>query len=239
MTWIKASLLWSASIVLSAIPVLAQGTVSFSIGDSRPILNAPYSVVEETEHNQTLGDGTHMVIRSQTRLYRDSYGRTRKESFANRNETASNEPTTIEIHDPVAGVAYTLFVQQRVARLIAPLAKFPTNPNAVRKPPSPAQRVQPKTTSENLGAQSIEGVLVDGVRNTTVYPEGFMGNDRPIQLVHETWVSPELGLTLQEKTTDPRFGDTITRVTSLNRSEPDPALFQVPPDYILQDTNTK
>lgn len=142
----------------------------------------------------------------------------------------------------MAGVAYTLFVQQRVARSITPrtpLAKLPTNPNAVQKPLSPAERVQPKTTSENLDAQSIEGVLADGMRNTTVYPEGFMGNDRPIQMVHEMWVSKELGLTLLEKSSDPRFGDTITRVTSLNRSEPDPALFQVPPDYILQEPNTK
>ena len=66
-----------------------------------------------------------------------------------------------------------------------------------------------------------------------------MGNDRPIQTADETWVSKELSLTLLEKYSDPRFGDSVTRVTSLNRSEPDPALFQVPPDYILQEPNTK
>ena len=234
----KATLLLTACIVSSAIPTLAQGTISFAVDDSQPILNAPYSVIEETEHSQTLGDGTHMVVRSQTRLYRDSYGRTRKERFA-RNGTASSEPIIIEIHDPVAGAGYTLFVGERVARGIAPPVKFPTNPNVVRKPPPSAESVHPKTTSENLGTQSIEGVLADGVRNTTAFPEGFMGNDRPIQFVHETWVSAELGLTLLEKDSDPRFGDTITRVTSLNRSEPDPALFQVPPDYILQEPNTK
>jgi hypothetical protein len=239
MRWIKAAIPLTACIVLSAIPTLAQGTISFAVDDSQPILNAPYSVAEETEHNQTLGDGTHMVTRSQTHLYRDSYGRTRKERFASRNGTGSNEPIIIEINDPVAGTGYTLLVGERVARRVAPPAQFPTNPNVVRKPPSPAESLHPKTTSENLGTQSIEGVMADGVRNTTVYPEGMMGNDRPIQFVHETWVSPELRLTLQEKTTDPRFGDTITRVTSLNRSEPDPALFQVPPDYILQEPNTK
>ena len=237
----KATLLLTACIVLSASPALAQGTVR-SFGDSDPILNAPYSVIEETEHNQTLGDGTHMVMRNQTRLYRDSYGRTRKESFANRNGTDSNEPTIIEIHDPVAGASYTLFVRERVARQFqqwSSRSHQPTNSNAVQKPLSPAERVQPKTSSENLGTQSIEGVLADGVRNTTVYPEGSMGNDRPIQVVSERWVSNELGLTLLEKDSDPRFGETITRVTSLNRSEPDLALFQVPPDYILQEFNTK
>ena len=240
MTLLKAGLLWSAFISLSTIPTLAQGTISFAVDDSHPILNAPYSVVEETEHSQTLGDGTHMVSRTQAHLYRDSYGRTRKERFgANHNGTASNEPIIIEINDPVAGTGYKLFVGERVARRIAPPVKFPPNPNVLRKPPSSAESVQAKTTSENLGTQSIEGVMADGVRNTTAFPEGFMGNDRPIQFIHETWVSAELSLTLLEKESDPRFGDTITRVTSLYRSEPDPALFPVPPDYILQDTNTK
>lgn len=236
----KPTLLLTACIVFSTIPTLAQGTISFAVDDSHPILNAPYSVVEETEHSQTLGDGTHMVSRTQAHLYRDSFGRTRKERFAaNRNGTTSNEPIIVEINDPVAGTGYTLYVGERVARRIAPPVKFPRNPNVLRKPLSSGESVQSKSTSENLGTQSIEGVMADGVRNTTVFPEGFMGNDRPIQLVHETWVSPELGLTLQEKIADPRFGDTITRVTGLNRSEPDPALFQVPPDYILQESNTK
>jgi len=239
MRWIKAAIPLTACIVLSAIPALAQGTISFAVDDPQPTLNAPYSVVEETEHNQTLGDGTHMVTRSQNRLYRDSYGRTRKERFANRFGTPANEPTIIEIHDPVAGAGYTLFVGERVARRIAPPAKFPTNPNVVRRPLSPAESLHAKTTTENLGTQSIEGVLAEGVRDTTVYPEGFMGNDRPIQVVSERWVSNELGLTLQERFADPRFGEFATRVTSLNRSEPDPALFQVPPDYILQEPNTK
>src|SRR4029077_9803075 len=103
---------------------------------------------------------------------------------------------------------------------------------------STAEGARPKSTSEDLGTQSIEGVLVEGVRSSTVYPEGLMGNDKPIQTVSERWVSKELGLTLLEKDSDPRFGETVTRVTSLDRAEPDPALFQVPPDYILQEPNT-
>jgi hypothetical protein len=240
MQWIRASLLWGAFVVLSAIPALAQGTISFSIGDSRPrpILNAPYSIVEETEHTQTLTDGTHMVTRNKTRLYRDSYGRTRSESFYIRAGVAE-EPKTIVINDPIAGTSYTLFVRQRVARTIAPPVGLPNNPNVVYKSASTAEGARPKSTSEDLGTQSIEGVLVEGVRSTTVYPEGLMGNDKAIQTVSERWVSKELGLTLLEKDSDPRFGETVTRVTSLDRAEPDPALFQIPPDYIVQEPNTK
>ena len=236
----KATLLLTASIVLSAIPALAQGTISFSIGDSqpKPILNAPYSVVEETEHTQTLTDGTHMVNRNQTRRYRDSYGRTRSESFYIRAGVAE-EPKTIVINDPVAGTSHTLFVRQRVARTIAPPVGLPNNPNVVYKSASTAEGARPKSTSEDLGTQSIEGVLADGVRSTTVYPEGLMGNDKPIQTVSERWVSKELGLTLLEKDSDPRFGETITRVTRLDRAEPDPTLFRIPADYIVQGANAK
>jgi hypothetical protein len=239
MMWLKATLLWSASVIFLGIPARAQGVISFSISDSKPILNAPYSVVEETEHTQTLADGTHMVTRNQTRRYRDSYGRTRTESFLIHSGAVPQEPRTIQIKDPVAGSAYTLFVPQRVAQLIAPPVQFPTNPNVVRKPPLRGESVMPETSSEDLGTQSIEGILVEGVRNTTVYPEGLMGNDRPFQVVSERWVSKELGLTLQEKNSDPRFGETVMHVTHLERAEPDPSLFQVPSDYILQKPTGK
>ena len=110
MTWKRASLIWSASIVFLVIPSYGQGIVSFSRVEAQPVLNAPYSAVEETEHNQTLSDGTHMVTRNQTREYRDSYGRTRKESSFIRAGVAE-EPRTIVINDPIAGTSYTLFVR--------------------------------------------------------------------------------------------------------------------------------
>lgn len=237
MTWIKASLLWSASIISLTIPAHAQGTVRVSFGDSESILNVPYSVVEETEQTQTLTDGTHIVNRNQTRRYRDSYGRTRSESFYIHAGVAE-EPRMIVINDPVAGTSYTLFVRQRVAKSIASPVGLPNKPNVLYKS-GPIDGAHLKLTSEDLGTQSIEGVLVEGVKNTTVYPEGLMGNDRPIQTVSERWVSKELGLTLLEKESDPRFGETVTRVTSLDRDEPDPTLFQVPPDYVLQEVHTK
>jgi hypothetical protein len=244
MTWTKASLLLGTSIFLSAIPALAQGSTSGRIvitagSGPQPTMNAPYSVVEEEERTQTLGDGTHIVTKSQTRLYRDSFGRTRRESSFSPPGMPSKEPADIQIQDPVAGTTYVLRAQQRVAQLIVPLRKPPINQNAVQKPVPPPEEMRPKSISEHLGTQSIEGVLAEGVRITMVFPVGSQGNDRPIQMVRESWVSNELGLTLLEKRSDPRFGDSVTRVTSLDRSEPDPALFQVPPDYTLQDPNAK
>ena len=52
MTWTKIGML--GSFLLSAISALAQGTVTFSIGNSKPIVNEPYSVVAEL--NPATGD---------------------------------------------------------------------------------------------------------------------------------------------------------------------------------------
>ena len=79
----------------------------------------------------------------------------------------------------------------------------------------------------------IDQVLVQGERRTWTFPVGSVGNDAPIVQVEEVWTSVDLKLTILSKRSDPRTGETVTRVTSLDRSEPDPALFQVPADYTV------
>jgi hypothetical protein len=44
-----------------------------------------------------------------------------------------------------------------------------------------------------------------------------------------------MGVTLLEKRSDPRAGDRETRLTNLERSEPDATLFQVPAEYTIKD----
>ncbi|MBZ5579233.1 MAG: hypothetical protein LAP40_21945 [Acidobacteriia bacterium] len=100
---------------------------------------------------------------------------------------------------------------------------------------SPNQPVRPQMASENLGTQVIEGVLVEGHRQTTTFPVGSQGNDRPIVVTSEQWMSPDLKIMIVNKTSDPRSGEHTTKMINLNRSEPDPALFQPPPDYTMTD----
>ena len=66
-------------------------------------------------------------------------------------------------------------------------------------------------------------------------PAGAEGNDRPLTEVRETWRSADMGITLLEKTSDPQKGDSERRMTNLEQTEPDPALFQVPADYTIED----
>ncbi|MEQ1763671.1 MAG: hypothetical protein ABL984_11045 [Pyrinomonadaceae bacterium] len=87
------------------------------------------------------------------------------------------------------------------------------------------------TKSEELGTRDIEGVSAEGTRRVTTIPEGAIGNERPIEIVYESWYSKELGLVVYSKHSDPRFGEQTYRVTNIVRSEPDPSLFAVPHGY--------
>ncbi len=104
-------------------------------------------------------------------------------------------------------------------------------------PPADAARRITKfsTNSEELGKQMIEGVECEGVRAVTTIPAGAVGNERPIEMVNETWYSPELKMTILSKRNDPRFGESTYRVTNLSRAEPDAALFQIPSDYTIKE----
>jgi hypothetical protein len=88
---------------------------------------------------------------------------------------------------------------------------------------------------EQLGTQSIEGVMAEGTRVTFTIPAGKIGNERPIVTVNERWYSPELQTIVLTKNSDPRMGETTYRLTNINRSEPDPSLFQVPADYTVDE----
>ena len=47
----------------------------------------------------------------------------------------------------------------------------------------------------------------------------------------ERWYSADLQMAVLTRRSDPRSGETVTRLTNVSRSEPSPALFQVPPDF--------
>jgi len=94
-------------------------------------------------------------------------------------------------------------------------------------------------TTEPLGKQVIEGLEAEGKRTTITIPAGQIGNEQPIVITSEQWYSPELQTIVYSKRDDPMAGTTIYRLTNIVRAEPDPALFQVPPDYTVESPETK
>jgi hypothetical protein len=89
---------------------------------------------------------------------------------------------------------------------------------------------------EQLGKQTIEGVEAEGQRATITIPAGEIGNELPIQIVSESWYSPELQVTVMSRHSDPRMGETVYKLTNINRAEPARSLFEVPSDYTIKET---
>ena len=92
----------------------------------------------------------------------------------------------------------------------------------------------PDGKSESLGSKTIDGIPVTGTKTTTTIPAGAIGNDKDLLITRETWYSPDLKLVIQSTQTDPRFGETTYSLANIQRSEPDPALFQVPAGYTIE-----
>jgi hypothetical protein len=93
----------------------------------------------------------------------------------------------------------------------------------------------PRRKTELLGKQMIEGVEAVGTRSVFTIPAGEIGNVLPIEVIDETWYSPELQLMVMTKRRDPRSGETTYRLTNINRNEPDRSLFEVPADYNVKE----
>jgi hypothetical protein len=94
---------------------------------------------------------------------------------------------------------------------------------------------QGEAKTEDLGSQTMEGVMAQGTRTTRTIPAGEIGNDKPIEMVTEIWTSPDLKTIVYSKRSDPRMGDQTFRLTNIVRAEPDASLFTVPPDFKLVD----
>lgn len=212
----------------------------------RVITNEPYSALRVTETVQTLADGSRVTTPGESqKIYRDSQGRMRIESYPPTNVFNENPsiPHSIIIRDPVAGVTYTLDVKSHLVEVRRENFNFGSQDGSTPRPrptPQPPVRVNPSApppimmTTERLGTQVIEGVLAVGVRNSETIPIGARGNDEPLQITMERWFSTELDDNVLTKNSDPRTGDRTNRLTNIDRSEPDPVLFEVPGDYTLQ-----
>src|SRR5215813_15454502 len=86
--------------------------------NGRVVKGAPYSATATTESIQTLSDGNQIIRKNQSKLYRDSEGRTRTEQTLEtigKWTTDGEAPQNISIYDPVAGVSYGLDPRTRTA----------------------------------------------------------------------------------------------------------------------------
>src|SRR5262245_33920594 len=217
------------------------------------IKGAPYTATAVTESTQVLADGNRISNKHSGLVARDGEGRIRREeSMGHIGPLAVGGPNVIFIHDPVAKAAYVLNPESKTAHVISMegMHDMHRKIDAMNGggEPGHGEGIQAKKEGmargrhgergelkkESLGTQQIEGVTAEGTRITRTIPAGTIGNEKPIDIVLETWTSPELHLLVLSKRSDPRAGEVVYRLTDIKRGEPDAALFQVPAGFTTQ-----
>jgi len=239
----------------------------FEKGPTAVVKGAPYSATMNNESIQTLADGNRIVQTTTGTVLRDSQGRTRQDAAlpAIGNLSAASDPHLVFIQDPVAGTSYTLNLTDKTAwkNPTPPAGKGGPSVSVgsgtffvhteggmppLPPPPPPPMMAQTKhlgtdeqldANTESLGSQTMEGVVVNGVRTTRTIPAGQVGNDRAINIVTEVWTSTDLKTIVSSKRNDPRMGEQTFRLTNIVRAEPDPTLFALPSDFKVIDGGPK
>jgi len=231
-----------------------------NIGEREAIKGAPYSATAVTESTQVLADGNRIVNKSASSVARDSEGRTRRDMPKGLGPLRADLPQMVMISDPVSNADYMLNPKEKTADVMNRLGgkevffEQTGKDNKERHELEQKMKIKTKVEQtgafhlegggevrraefggevkhEDLGTQVIEGVSCTGKRESVTIPAGAIGNERPIETASETWTSSDLHTVVLSKHSDPRFGETVYRLTDIQRSEPDPSLFQVPSDY--------
>lgn len=91
------------------------------------------------------------------------------------------------------------------------------------------------TSTTSLGQKEVNGLTATGSRIVRAIPSEVLGNEKPITVTMEQWVSPELGLIVQFTETSSVGGSVTYSLNQIVRAEPDPTLFTVPADYKVQN----
>ena len=158
-------------------------------------------------------------------------------------KTAHKMPALPPLPGGTAGVAGRAFTTRVGEGKEPPLPPPDAMPVTIAVAPGPgvffekhlSTEEQDQVNSEDLGSQTMEGVVVKGTRTTRTILAGQIGNDRALIIVTEVWTSPDLKIVVYSKRSDPRLGEQTFRLTNIVRAEPNPSSFVVPADFKIVD----
>ena len=228
------------------------------------VKGAPYSADSVTEMVQTLADGNRIVRSNKSSFARDSEGRSRHEATIQGLGPVGQTETpfaSVFIDDPIAKVHYSLDAARKVAMKsksdssmnfrIATGAASRVEHDVVVEPKLGGESGtmsrtihtgkiivmggDSKMKKEDLGTRDFEGVSAKGTRMKMLIPAGEAGNERSIEVVTETWYSEQIKATVLTEHSDPRMGETLTRLSNIRLGEPSRTLFEPPADYKIEE----
>lgn len=199
-----------------------------------PVTGRPFSGRGTTEWTRNLEDGSMVTTHLFAMVARDSQGRIYRERHhfvpANSNEQPRLE--AISLFDPAAHTRTTCEVASRHCVVTSYYALTSFTP----RPAGPFDNGKRSLSRESLGSDVIDDLNVVGTRETISINAGVVGNSQPLVTTREFWYSPDLQVNLSITRKDPREGTQVIHVVDLSRSEPDPAMFQVPAGFVVVDS---
>jgi hypothetical protein len=232
------------------------GVNTTGFGDLGIVTNNPF----HAEVVFTRPDANEVVSTIEPRhpelVARDSQGRVRTERLAGEylHDNGAEAGTKvvqriIMICDPVAQTLTQLDTLNATARI---MHSRPSAPNSSRANGAPAHTFCSSRLllnhpghvpgPEDLGVQTIEGVEAHGVRfNVTMrdasLASGTVTSAASSDHAHEIWCSDELSAIVLTVSQNTKTGAKSTgAMQKIERTEPDPSLFQIPPDYAITES---
>jgi hypothetical protein len=242
------------AVLFAASPTKAQcGPNIIGFGEIGVVANNPFHA--EVTHTTT----SHTDVEPALRLNypewvaRDSQGRIRTERIAGefKRDTGPDAGSNVEAHliricDPIAQTMTQIDTATLTAKIIhsrpsAPSAgtlKSSTTPRSFCSTRMSSSRQASRFNVEDLGEQTIEGVEAHGERIILPKLGATVGEDPPNgESTSERWCSDSLSALVLTITGNTKTGvKSSLAMQKIERTEPDPALFQIPEGYTVTES---
>lgn len=201
-----------------------------------PVAGKPFSGRDSIEWTRTLEDGSVVTTHLTAIVARDSQGRIRRErtNFVPADSNEQSRPMEMIILDPTEHTRTTCSIASRQCTV----TDYSTALKFTPVPAGPLDNGTRYLTRKSLGTDTVDDLNVVGTRETVTINAGVIGNSQPVVTTREFWYSSDLEINLSVTRKDPREGTQVIQLIDLSRSEPDPELFRVPSDFVIEDQRT-
>jgi hypothetical protein len=245
---LRALLVLVASVLLAA-PLTAQESTESSRGpdggtrfrvhgiEVLPATERPFSARDSIVWTRNLEDGSKVTTYLYATVARDSQGRIYRErrSFVPANAYEQSRQIELILLDPVAHTRTTCTVKTRRCLITG----YHASPSFVPPQDGLLDKGTRYLSRQSLGTGVVDDLNVVGTRETLSISAGAVGNTQPLLATREFWYSPELQVNLSVTRKDPREGTQVLQLVDLSLAEPDPAMFQIPAGFVIQDLRGK
>jgi hypothetical protein len=201
-----------------------------------PVANAPFTATVDIISQEKLPDGSTHIRTTLNHIARSSSGRIHNERRRLVPTSFQGEPFLLSTHiyDPSSRLNIFLDPVTHLARESI-LARPPAAP--VNSVPARGPVNNPLFKQEEIGTQPLGTLTLTGIRKSRTIPADQSGTGQVVVVVDEYWYSPDLSIYMIIKHNDPRTGEQIVAVSSVDRHEPDASLFAVPANFKVVDEN--